>query len=613
MEMRAREDVGISQDITPLLSPLAHSLYDSFLLSHCSSCFSPLCPTFSPNVHRDAPSPSFLYCSHGCSAAAAPLHVPTAERHLLLLHPHRLPRCYASDTSDLRAALRLLYLFQSLGLLLAGDRIGGLLTNRNKFICPENSDFDGDEIVARIREGGKAMALARSMRDGVEFSGEPVLEEAVLCIVVTNAVEVQVNGGRPLGIAVYDVAFSWINHSCSPNACYRFLFSSPVAEPQQLSGEPRLQIISSGQDIENAVCSCGELRKDGYGPRIVVRSIKAIKKDEEVTIAYTDLLQPKDVVAVDHDCTNLSSDHTCHSDVAIRELADYMDDAITEYLSGGDPESCRKKLEDILSEGTLDEQFKSKKGNMLLNFKLRPYHYLSLNAYTTLASAYKVHAGYLLASHPEKNGRQLEAFNMTRTSAAYSLLLAVATHHLFLSEPSLIACAANFWTNAGESLLSIARSSLWNYFVEWDSSLLSHDCFNCSLTSKFSSSLVYNEAENSDLEDISREFHNCITKIAPEIWSFLRHGCHYLETFKDPTDFSWPGKTADAWNSSISGGRTGGGYEPLGYSNQERVNLFKLGVHCLLYGGHLLSICYDGHSYRTRHIENFLHEETKRD
>lgn len=36
---------------------------------------------------------------------------------------------------------------------------------------------------------------------------------------------------------------------------------------------------------------CAECK--GYGPRVVVRSIKAIKKGEEVSIAYTDLLQPK--------------------------------------------------------------------------------------------------------------------------------------------------------------------------------------------------------------------------------------------------------------------------------------------------------------------------------
>jgi hypothetical protein len=32
---------------------------------------------------------------------------------------------------------------------------------------------------------------------------------------------------------------------------------------------------------------------ENNGPRIVVRSIKRIKKGEEVTVAYTDLLQPK--------------------------------------------------------------------------------------------------------------------------------------------------------------------------------------------------------------------------------------------------------------------------------------------------------------------------------
>ena len=32
---------------------------------------------------------------------------------------------------------------------------------------------------------------------------------------------------------------------------------------------------------------------ENSGPRIVVRSIKRIKKGEEVTVAYTDLLQPK--------------------------------------------------------------------------------------------------------------------------------------------------------------------------------------------------------------------------------------------------------------------------------------------------------------------------------
>lgn len=39
---------------------------------------------------------------------------------------------------------------------------------------------------------------------------------------------------------------------------------------------------------------CGNVgNEEGYGPRLIVRSIKAIKKGEELLIAYTDLLQPK--------------------------------------------------------------------------------------------------------------------------------------------------------------------------------------------------------------------------------------------------------------------------------------------------------------------------------
>ena len=45
METISAEDVGIGVDLFPALSPLTFSLYDSFLSSHCSSCFSLLPPT----------------------------------------------------------------------------------------------------------------------------------------------------------------------------------------------------------------------------------------------------------------------------------------------------------------------------------------------------------------------------------------------------------------------------------------------------------------------------------------------------------------------------------------------------------------------------------------
>ncbi|THG21020.1 hypothetical protein TEA_026634 [Camellia sinensis var. sinensis] len=68
-------------------------------------------------------------------------------------------------------------------------------------------------------------------------------------------------------------------------------------------------------------------------------------KGEEVSaVAYTDLLQPKEISAVSCSCANLSSE------------TDYVDDAITEYLTFVNPNSCCEKLENLLIHGLLDGQ-----------------------------------------------------------------------------------------------------------------------------------------------------------------------------------------------------------------------------------------------------------------
>lgn len=121
------------------------------------------------------------------------------------------------------------------------ERIAGLMTNREKLIFGESMNIqfqenrgdcedsgeNMDNVLERIREGAKIMAKARRMcvneDENAEKQEDLVIEEMVLCLVMTNAVEVQDKSGKSIGIAVYDAAFSWINHSCSPNACYRFL------------------------------------------------------------------------------------------------------------------------------------------------------------------------------------------------------------------------------------------------------------------------------------------------------------------------------------------------------------------------------------------------------
>ncbi|XAR62489.1 Histone-lysine N-methyltransferase [Bertholletia excelsa] len=634
MEMRAGEDVVAGQDLTPPLRPLAFSLYDSSLLSHCSACFSPLpssthqSPPSLPSSalsFRNSPKSALLYCSPQCSVFDSGLHFSSAEHHLLLL-PN-----VGEDTSDLRAALRLLHLFEQLDLLSCQneqpmERIGGLMSNRERLMTCQGEE-DGDVLV-RVRNGAKAMALARRMRDGLalEYPGDCVLEELALCTVLTNAVEVQFNGGLAIGVAVYGTTFSWINHSCSPNCCYWFSL-------QKCSGgESPLRICPGTEHGGGCIGGIEMTEKVGkeYGPRIVVRSIKAINKGEEVFVAYTDLLQPKtmrqselwlkyrfvcscqrcgawpltyvdfalqEIYSGDCSCSTLHSDHNFCRYEAIEKLSDCVDDAITEYLTFGNPKSCCEKLENLLTLGLLDEQFEQKEEKPKQKFWLHPLHHLSLSAYTTLASAYKTYASDLLSLDPERDEIQLEAFDMSRSSTAFSLLLAGATHHLFLSECSLVTSLANFWTSAGESLLNVARSCVWKLFTKRGlpvgelSSFSSYRCCKCSLVDKFERDVSFIEARNSVFEDISGEFIRCITSITPKVWTFLIHQKYYLKQIKDPIDFKWietmksSKPNLDKANGEIND-LNGEAYTCL---NQENVFLYQLGVHCLLYGGFLSS------------------------
>lgn len=76
-----------------------------------------------------------------------------------------------------------------------------------------------------VKDGARDIGLAARMRDGSDSN--TLMAEAVMCLVMMNAVEVQEKNGRAIGIAVYDTSFSWINHSCSPNTCYRFSTCRP--------------------------------------------------------------------------------------------------------------------------------------------------------------------------------------------------------------------------------------------------------------------------------------------------------------------------------------------------------------------------------------------------
>ncbi|XVF64293.1 hypothetical protein PTKIN_Ptkin09bG0157100 [Pterospermum kingtungense] len=279
MEMRAKEDIEFGEDITPPLHPLSFSLHDSFLSTHCSSCFSPLHNNNNNHTHAGP-----LYCSPSCSSTHHPIYSSSSESFLP-------PKCPYS--SDLRTALRLLLsLVPSTCPHLHRFYNNGLLTNYHKLIS-------SPEFAPKIRQGAMVMAAARRLQNGggnEQQTHDFLLEQVVLSLVITNAVEVQDDNGRSLGIAVYDPSFSWINHSCSPNACYRFSVSSP--NPNERVSSSTLRIGPSVSGEQSGVCSCVQYTNGNrgyrYGPKIIVRSIKRIKKGEEVCVSYTDLLEPKE-------------------------------------------------------------------------------------------------------------------------------------------------------------------------------------------------------------------------------------------------------------------------------------------------------------------------------
>ncbi|KAL3735492.1 hypothetical protein ACJRO7_024590 [Eucalyptus globulus] len=645
MAMRATEDVAMGEDVTPPIAPLSLALYDAFLPSHCSSCFSSLSP---PPPPRSPPagtscSSSPLYCSAVCSSSAESLRLPSAEELLLRSPSAAAAAAVPGDTSDLRAALRLVLLLLARGLDASSWRIGGLLTNREKLMSGESSG-DG-EVVERIRSGARVLATARrklGLGGGGDVEGDVVLEEAALCATITNAVEVQDVDGRGLGIAVYGTEFSWINHSCSANACYRFQFSGPeISAPAP--GESRLRIVPYGDraQMDSVGCRPAEVGKDhaDYGPKIIVRSIKAIKKGEEVTVAYTDLLQPKaarqselqskyqfrcsctrcdaeplgyvdqalqDFRAAYGYVSEDSANCSIYRDEAARRLSELMDDVISEYLSDSDPKSCCERLESLLTERVLDEDFAVKAGYKQ-KFLLQPLHHLSLNAYITLASAYRIHSSQLVASQIQAVALVSKTLEFSRISGAYSLLLAGAVHHLFRSESSLMASAATFWVTAGESLLSLSRNSAWSIFSEKSQTARSlvtepHAC-RCSLMKKVMVRPFWNPAVYADFENISGDFMGCIAVLTKMIWGFLARGSRYLQAVKDPVDFGWLGtvEIVNEYNFGAHLDDTGLDFYcerdqtyklHASYDQERRPLLFQLGVHCLMYGGLLWSICY---------------------
>lgn len=449
-------------------------------------------------------------------------------------------------------------------------------------------------------------------------SGE-MEEEVAMWAVLANAVDVQVGEGAAPGIAVYGPGFSWLDHNCSPNACYRFEPTSPsrssvgpLVSPAGAEEPPEMWEIWIGDEsklIQGLTI---------YGPRITVRSIKPIKKGEEVSITYIDLLQPKATrhldlwlkyrficcckrcvaspeMYIDYilncDARNIDSNHEYFRDADCKELDDFLDQTISEFMSDGSPEACCEKIENLLSKIFQYCQFQEPS-----TFLLHPLHYLSLNAYLTLASAYRILGSNMIDTAGLGEGDTQEAFKMRRAAAAYSLLLAGATHHLFLSEPSLITSTTVFWVSAGESIMDLVRSS-----CGLDLGLVSHNSRFMPVEDPF--------ASMADCKATSMRFHECMLSHLTRSWMYLVEGFSYLENIESPIDFSWLGKITKI----LTGGKStdlGKHFEyrcrPETCFEEEMRVLIQLAVYCLTYGRYLANICYGPQCYLSDKVGNLL-------
>ncbi|KAJ7294239.1 hypothetical protein O6H91_Y271100 [Diphasiastrum complanatum] len=212
------------------------------------------------------------------------------------------------------------------------------------------------ELALQVREASMLMLLARELANEYNAKGldrrdqcsssfptkeqcGSRLDEEVLCQVITNGVQVQMdeysrsrlvnivthpdplegmqNNRLILGSAVYGPLFSWLNHSCRPNASYRFGYAclselisevefGNIQKSSELACEPLLEIPQDAStmmeptdfhigrvksDQPGATTGLGTLKS--MGPCVFVRSILPITVGEEVCVAYIDLLKPK--------------------------------------------------------------------------------------------------------------------------------------------------------------------------------------------------------------------------------------------------------------------------------------------------------------------------------
>jgi len=540
------------------------------------------------------------------------------------------PNYVTEGTSDLRAALRLLYVLEMHDLVSSDSisqysRIGGLSASGI-----EEAQEEDEEIAERILEGCLLMSSSRKSRalsyvslpDGVK------VERMALWAVITNSVEVQLSEGLVMGIAVYGPSFSWFNHSCFPNASYRFVLA-PKNE-NCISHQSKSCVVPASKgvaadvwhawqyeeaDCTNALCK--------YGPRVIVRCTKPINKGDEVCITYIDLLQTKEArhsdlwlkykficscnrcislpepyvdLLLNCDARDLNKPEDAVAAPTVKDLDDGLQQAISEYSSGEDAKACCDMIESMLSENLMRDLQKGELSGR--KHILHPLHRVCFTAYIALASAYRFRAlSYKTGSlYGEKSD---DLFRVAKAAAAYSLLLAGAMNHLFLSECSFMMALSHFLIGAGQSLFLLVESMKGEM-----RQFLSEAKFtfpSCPESSVKLDSVKYN-----DFRSTCEGFRKRMLLLSFHCWSFLVQGLPCLEKIKNPIDFSWLGKAISPSLLSEEDYANLSAHNPTPFTKEQKECILSLAICCVTYCKYLTSICYGPQHYLIDHAKDIL-------
>uniref|UniRef100_A0A0E0P954 SET domain-containing protein n=1 Tax=Oryza rufipogon TaxID=4529 RepID=A0A0E0P954_ORYRU len=542
MGMRARESVNMSEDLTQAIAPYATALHDASLQSHCSSCFHRI-PAQSPHDMSCTMCGSVRYCCSDCLISDCEVHSSSGECCFFVKHLREAsPSTLTEETSDIRAALRLLYSLETRGLVSSdsvssSNRIGGLSASGIREVLEE-----GGEIAEGVLEGSLLMLSARKsrMKNYVGLSNGLTIEKVALWAVMTNSVE---------------------NEGCTSNK------PESCVVPVSKGAAPDAWHAWQNEEAGFAHAQCK------YGPRVVVRCTKPINKGDEVFITYIDLLQTR------CDARNLKSPHNAVTDPAIEDLDNNLQQAISEYSFLDDSKACCDVIESMLSENLMNdlqqEELSPRK------YILHPLHHISVSSFMILASAYRCSA--FKSSTDNLHGENCDfIFRMTKAAAAYSIVLAGATHHLFLSECSFVTLLSHFLLSTGQSILDFAECIKGETRKNMPEAIFSFA--SCSTNSAKHDSVRYNQFRST-----CEKFGKPLLSLSLQCWPFLAQGLPCLEKIKNPIDFSWLGPAIfqafqlseeDSFNLS-------GKHAPATLIEQQKECILSLAVCCITYSKYL--------------------------